>query len=183
MKYTPLKILIVVTFLFSCKKEDVNTYPNLICNPSFEINGQGSLECWTIGYDYITYPDLFSSDVPPNGGNFSLSLSGGKDVDFEPYVEGCVTNIAGNKIINLSAYVKSLYGGQPIYLWLEQVREGQVIKSKCDMSWAFNGWRKFKVIDTLFLDTKDSIRVKIIQTTGQNSGALVDLVEMTQIKI
>ena len=185
MKYILTTILLTIIFLQACKKEQENidlsipSVNNLVCNPSFEINGQGSLNCWTVVKDFITYPDTFSTEVPPNGGQFSLRLEGTKDVNWDPYAESYVTNISGQKIVSISAYIKSLYGGQAIYLWLEHVRSGQIIKSKADYSLAFNGWRKFNVTDTLFLQTQDSLRIKIIQSTGQNSGAFIDMVEMT----
>lgn len=179
-----LTSILIVSILIACKKEiiDKPTSPiinNLICNPNFEINGQASLNCWNVVKDFTTYPDTFSTVVPTNGGQFSLCLNGTKDVNWDPYAETYITNISGQKIISLSAYVMSLYGGQPIYLTLDHIRGGQVIESKSDSDWAFNGWKKFIVLDTLSMQNQDSLRVKIIQTTGQNSGAYIDLVELT----
>lgn len=181
-----LTSMCIACILIACKKEKEisndqtsSSTNNLICNPSFEINGQASLNCWNVVKDFTTYPDTFSTEVPSNGGQFSLSLNGTKDHNWDPYAETYVTNISGNKNISLSAYVKSLYGGQAIYLTLDHIRGGQVIASKSDFSWAFNGWKKFIVLDTLSMQSQDSLRVKIIQTTGQNSGAYFDLVELT----
>jgi hypothetical protein len=174
--------LMPIVFLLSCKKDksigSPAPSPSLICNPSFEINGQGSLHCWNLVKDFATYPDTFSTDVPPNGGQFSLRLEGVKDVNWDPYAETYVTNLSGQKIVSLSAYAKTLYGGQSIYLWLEHVRSGQVIKSKSDNKWAFSGWQTLLVTDTLTLQSQDSLRIKIVQTTGQNSSAYIDLVEL-----
>ena len=51
---------------------DTSAAPNLICNPSFERDGHGSLECWRIVKDFTTYPDTFVQIAPPGGGQFSL---------------------------------------------------------------------------------------------------------------
>jgi hypothetical protein len=181
-----LTSILIACILTACKKDkeiiDNPTTPiinNLVCNPSFEVNGHGSLNCWNIVKDFTTYPDTFSTVVPTNGGQFSLRLDGVKDVNWDPYAETYITNISGQKIISVSAYVMSLYGGQPIYLNLDHLRGGLVIDSKSDFHWAFNDWKKFNVVDTLSIQSQDSLRIKIIQTTGQNSGAYIDLIELT----
>ena len=185
MKYFLAIILTAIIVLPACKKEQEgnDTSPpsvnNLVCNPSFEINGQASIDCWTVVKNFNTYPDTFSTDVPTNGGQFSLRLEGTSDTDWDPYAESYVTDISGNKIVSLSAYIKALLGGQPIYLWLEHIRGGQVIESKSDHHWAFKGWKEFSVTDTLLLQPQDSLRIKIIQTTGQNSSANIDMVKLT----
>ena len=181
-----LILILFTSILISCKKdtEIINnpTPPiinNLICNPSFEISGHGSLNCWKIVKDFTTFPDTFSTIVPTNGGQFSLRLDGIKHVGWAPFAEIYITNLSGLKVISLSAYVMSLYGGQSIDLTLEHIRGGLVINSKSDYHWAFSGWRKFTVLDTLSVNNDDSLRVKIIQNNGQNSGAYIDLVELT----
>ena len=186
MKQNITLLLLASLIILSCNKDKETaddilspTTNNLVCNSSFEINGKGSLSCWSVVKDFIIYPDTFSTEAAPNGGNFSLRLEGTKDANWDPYAENYVTNISGQKIVSLSAYIMSVYGGQSIYLYLEHIRTGQVIKSKSYYDWAFNGWKKFSVTDTLTLQTQDSLRIKIIQTTGQNSGAYIDLVEMT----
>lgn len=186
-KTVPILILLLLTSIFLAYNKDNEiidnpSFPgtnNLVYNPSFEMNGHGSLNCWNIVKDFTTYPDTFTTLVPNNGGNYSLRLEGSKDVNWDPYVETYITNISGLKIVSLSAYIMSLYGGQAIYLTLDHIRGGQIIDSKSDSHWAFNDWKKFIVIDTLTLLNQDSLRVKIIQNTGQNSGAYIDLIELT----
>jgi hypothetical protein len=177
--------LIFIVLIFSCKKDKVeknilthNTSVNLVCNSSFEINNLQSINCWNIVKDFSTYPDTFSTDVPHDGGYFSLRLNGIRDVNWEPYAETFVTNLSGEKIISLSAYIKAVYGGQVTNLILEQIRAGMVIRNKIFSDYAINGWEKFIINDTLTMLTTDSLRIKIVQTTSQNSGSLIDLVEL-----
>ncbi|MES2380881.1 MAG: hypothetical protein V4538_07555 [Bacteroidota bacterium] len=183
MKYILITILIASTFMACEKDKEISDNPtpinNLINNASFEINGKGSVNGWNLVKDFRTFPDTFSNTVPVGGGQFSLRLEGTKDVKWNPYAETYITNISGKKIISLSAYIRSLYGGQDIYLSLYHIRGGQVIDSKSDSHLAFNDWKKFSVIDTLSLQNQDSLRVKIMQSTSQNSGAYIDLVELT----
>ena len=157
---------------------DTSATPNLICNPSFEQDGRGSLACWHIVKDFTTYPDTFVQLAPPQGGQFSLRLEGYRDVAWDPFVETFVTNLSGSRALTLSAEVMAIAGGQAIELWLKHIRNGQVIDSTVDVHWAFNGWLRFAVTDTLVLQPQDSLQVKILQNTGQNSLCYVDWVEL-----
>ena len=177
-----LTFILIGSIFMACQKEKNSTLPitnNLICNPSFEVDGHGSLNCWNIVKDFTTFHDTFATMAPTNGGKFSLRLEGIRDVHWDPYAETYITNISGQKVISLSAYIMSLLGGQPIYLYLDHIRGGKVIESKSDCDWAFNDWKKFIVTDTLTLQNQDSLRVKIVQTTGQNSSAYIDLVALS----
>ncbi len=155
---------------------DTSATSNLICNPSFERGGHGSLECWRIAKDFTTYPDTFVYMAPPQGGQFSLRLEGYRDVAWDPYVETFVTNLSGTRNLALTAEVMAVAGGQAIELWLKHIRNGQVIDSTVDVHWAFNGWLQFAVTDTLILQQQDSLQIKILQNTGQNSLCYVDWV-------
>lgn len=131
-----LTLIVIASILMACKKDkeiiDSPTPPiknNLVCNPSFEINGQGSLNCWNVVKDFTTYPDTFSTVVPTNGGQFSLRINGINDVNWDPYAETYITNISGQKVISLSAHVMSIYGGQPIYLTLDHIQQTRIVRA------------------------------------------------------
>ncbi len=178
-------LAIPMLFLNSCQLDvqdviiphhEIPDTSNLICNPSFELDGHGSLECWRIVKDFTTYPDTFVQIAPPGGGQFSLRLEGYRDVAWDPYVETFVTNLTGTRNLTLTAEVMAIGGGQAIELWLKHIRNGQVIDSTVDVHWAFNDWLQFRVTDTLTLLPQDSLQIKILQNTGQNSLCYVDWV-------
>ncbi|MCC6385340.1 MAG: hypothetical protein LC117_06965 [Bacteroidia bacterium] len=140
-----LTSVFIASALIACKKDKENTesqtpdnnptppvITNLVCNPSFELNGYRSLNCWTLVKDFTTSPATFSNVVPINRGIFSLRLNGIKDLNWNPYAETFITNIPAQKIISLSAYIMTVYCRQPICLILDQIRGGQAIDSKSD---------------------------------------------------
>ncbi len=86
-----LIILILTTLIFLQCNDDSVTSPeighNLIVNPSFEENGNASLEGWVIAGDTL---NRFTNDTPPNGGNWAVTIN---SVWISPLVNGIYTTV------------------------------------------------------------------------------------------
>lgn len=134
---------IFIAVIISCSS---SSEINLDCNESFESNHQPYFSCWKLVMDTLTYSNLYSSNVPPNDGNFSLKLAGSEDSSFEPYAETYITQLSGQYYLQISAYIKSLHSGQSIHLSATQKRNNAIIKTAEYSDGAFNGWKNFKIV-------------------------------------
>ena len=140
-----------------CKQSPVepSTDYNLLSNGSFELNNTPTLEGWRFGNQQLT---KLSSDVPPNGGNWSLQLTS----DWAPttgFVYAPITNIKSGNIIRLSAFVRATgkFGGRGIITLSvgPKVYNGHMKSS----SSSDTVWNQISVTDTLTLSSSDTLWV------------------------
>lgn len=164
---------ISIAVIISCSS---NSEINLVCNASFESNRQPDISCWKLMMDTLTYSDWYSTDVPPNGGTFSLKLAGSEDASFEPYAETYITKLSGKYHLHISAYIKSLYGDQSIHLSATKKRNNAIIQTAEYRDGAFNEWKNFKIVQEFQMDSTDTLFIGITQSSGQNSACLIDMV-------
>jgi hypothetical protein len=163
---------ISIAVIISCSNSEIN----LVCNESFESNHQPDLSCWKLVMDTHTYSDWYSTEVPPNCGNFSLKLVGSEDASFEPYAETYITQLSGKYHLQISAYIKSLYGDQSIHLSATKKRNNAIIQTAEYRDGAFNEWKNFKIVQEFQMDSTDTLFIRITQSSGQNSACLIDMV-------
>ncbi len=108
--------LYIAAFLFlvaSCKKEDVPAGLT-ITNGSFE-NGSFSTEGWT------TQNTSSSTDVPADGGTYSLKIDPGTFPD-EGYADYTIEDLSGTKNLRLTCYCKA-FGAWPGSVTMRKLEE------------------------------------------------------------
>jgi len=148
-------LLALISFLSmnTCKQNSVspnNLVPNLIQNPSFEVNGQPSLQTW-VADTMLVKP---VQDAPTGGGNWSIHLEAGWVS--EGAATTFVTGQSGTGVYRLSAYVKNIVvgGTLSVGLWKNSTMNNGKI-ARADSA----GWQQVTLIDTLTLQPNDSIIV------------------------
>ena len=110
-------VICLCTVIYSCHKDQDDLQlsnitdqplllPNLIQNPSFELNGQSSLQYWNYTFGACCI-DTFSTDTAPGGGNFALRLEP-MWVPAEGAVETYITGLTGTKPFSFRFYGKVL---------------------------------------------------------------------------
>jgi hypothetical protein len=136
---------------------------DLLANPSFELNGSPSLQDWTQAYT-DTSVHFFSSDVPPDGGRYSIVIDA---VWGPPYtVSQAVPADAGNHRYEFSAWAKrSGFGGQ---MRISLQRSDSTYFEKT-MNIVDTAWTQYSIIDTVTAESGDSV---VVSVTGGFSQLL-----------
>ena len=160
MKFSLLKKLFLLSALIiinACVEEDPTapTEENLMINTSFEKNGNPSSDGWQLptGSD-------FSSDVPPNGGDYSLELNATNPPEVFATIKVPVkTQYTINK---LSFWAKSTGVTSNIFgkAVLSHVRNGVEIKTRSILLDQIT-WQTFSIQDTFNVAAGDSFLVKL----------------------
>ncbi|HEY6435302.1 MAG TPA: hypothetical protein VIY47_01815 [Ignavibacteriaceae bacterium] len=144
-----LFILFVIVYSCNDKETTAPTEENLLVNTSFENNGRFSSGGWTLPSQSDS-----SSDVPPNGGYFSLIMEAGNPPE-SAYIKVPVkTQFNKFKLTFWSKY--SVVEGKAV---LSLIRSGAVIKS---MSILVEDiiWQSYTIQDTFTVATGDSFMVQ-----------------------
>ena len=160
---TSFLILVFPCIFVACKKsgESLVTPPttdiNLLTNGSFESNGVPSLQTWR-GYNpNDTTRVSFSTDVPPQGGYFSLRLK--NEWTFAGGVIAVVPAFLGTHQYRLSAYAKcEPYPRAHGYMTLGFLQSDSLVKENAYFI-SDSGWVACSLIDTLSASSGDSILV------------------------
>jgi hypothetical protein len=162
-----LFFIFMLLFIFcSCNEEETTapTDENLLLNTSFEKNGRFSAEGWKLA----ALSDS-SSDVPPNGGSFSLVLQA--NAPPEDYASIKVPVKTQYTINQLSFWAKSTGISSGIYgkAILSQVRNGSQIKSSSILIDEVDGivWQNYSIRDTFNIAPGDSFMVQLTGGTAQ----------------
>ena len=149
---------------------------NLVPNPSFEVNGQPTLQFWVAD----TFLTAFVQDTPPGGGTWSLRISPGW-IPQEGYARMYVTGLSGVWILQLTVWIKSL-NGWPGSASLGQWSKGGWVTNKkmfCDST----SWTQISIVDTLSLHPIDTVAIDL--SAGVTEVAygedLFDLVRLVSI--
>ena len=149
---------------------------NLISNPSFELNGQPTLQSWVAD----TFLTAFVQDTPPGGGTWSLRIDPGW-IPQEGYAQTYITGLSGISILELTVWIKSLNrwrGSATLGQW----SKGEWVTNKridCDSA----SWTQISIVDTLSLLPTDTVAVHL--SAGVTEVAfgedLFDLVRLVSI--
>ena len=159
-------IILLAIFISGCT-EETTTEPseeNLLINTSFEKNGMFSADGWTLPSNSDS-----SSDVPANGGKYSLLLY--SNAPPEVFAEIKVPAMTQFSDFRLSLWSKSIGVTNNVYgkAILSLIRNGSVIKSQSvtldDIS-----WRNYSIEDTFSVAENDSFKVQLSGGVNQILG-------------
>lgn len=175
-----LFLFTLLLFLYSCAEEETTepTDENLLVNTSFEKNGQASSEGWI-----LPSGSEFATDVPPNGGSYSLVLEATQPPEDYAFIKVPVkTQYPINK---LTFWAKSTGVTNNIYgkAILSLVRNGSQIKSN---SILVDGivWQSYSIRDTFNVADGDSFMVQFTAGISQllSGKTYFDLCQLQGIK-
>ena len=191
MKYFTTVILVAATLTtLGCKKSSSVTGPggqqgqlDLIGNSSCEQGGVPSIAGWR-----QSYPDTgfihFSSDVPVNGGQYSVSLKNGWGP--LPSLQAIVPAPSGTHQYRISLWSKTLPLGPLVY-----ASGGVSIRQKAPDTLIFHKWLTFSdtvwtehmLLDTIVTKQDDSLVVSISggQSQWSSGQTLFDLVRFIKL--
>jgi hypothetical protein len=180
MKMGGLKLLTgIVLFILSVQGCTMQTNSAEIeiplVNPSFEINGAPSLQGWTYN-DCCPQLHGFSTDVPPHGGQFSVSI----DFAGGPYwIYAILPVSAGLNSYTFSAWAK--YWGLRGHLWIAR-KHGNEIDIIRTVTIADTSWRQYFVTTPVILGIGDSLVVGLDGGSEQLVGgtSYFDLCKLVQ---
>ena len=174
-----LPALLISLFLISCNEEEVTepTEENLLLNTSFEENGVASAEGWK-----LPQSSEFSTDVPPNGGSFSLKLQAGSPPEYAYITVPVKTQYTINRLkfwSKSTGVTSDIYGEASLSL----VRNGTELESRNIQIDAIT-WTTFSIQDTFDVAEGDSFIVKFSGGFTQllSADAYFDLVQLQGIK-
>ncbi len=156
-------ICLLLSAALSCKKDGITEPPCdqiILIDESFEKDGRGSLAGWVP--DDTTSHIKFSLDVPPGGGDWSLTIETGWFQIF--YVSKKVPLFRGKNRYRLSFWAKAKYVQGFAYLNLNQGDSSGIRRL---ISVTDTAWSMYSVIDTISADTGDSILVGLTGGIGQ----------------
>ncbi len=155
-------VCLVIFYFSSCKNPVDNktgTEENLIQNSSFELNGNPTREGWTYysNFPTDTSDGIFSNDVPPGGGNWSLVVGVGDRV--VKYLETKVAAPTGEHYYRLSAWAKT-YSSDPgsgsSFISLALNDSIRKLFGPQDTT-----WRYYESIDTILTRPGDTLDVRL----------------------
>lgn len=173
-------VFILLLIFCSCNEEETTapTDENLLLNTSFEKDGRFSAEGWTL-------PALSdsSSDVPTNGGSFSLVLQANAPPEVFAFIKVPVkTNYSINK---LTFWAKSTGVSSDIYgkAVLSLVRNNVEMQSR-SIQIDQIAWQSFSILDTFNVAVGDSFMIKFSGGINQlfSAEAYFDLCQLQGIK-
>ncbi|MBM3436987.1 MAG: hypothetical protein FJY07_12315 [Bacteroidetes bacterium] len=140
----------IVILQCACKKNtDEATLKHVfqISNPSFEINNNPSLDGWSANNSSI-----FSNDVPPGGGNWSIMLSA--DWDPENYVQTSVHLDGGAYRYKLSTWAKKQGEGGAVCLLLNNAYRKSIAVTDTT-------WNIYTITDTISASAGDNLTIEL----------------------
>ncbi len=149
----------LVILISGCEKECPTELTeeglNLITNSSFEINGNKSIDGWTLHSNFLDVG--FSNDVPPFGGNWSVVLYGGDRI-VPMYLETKIAAPLGCNRYRLSIWAKfkDPQGYGKGYVNFNKNRSNGKYFTIQDSIWNY-----YELIDTLTTTNGDSLYVII----------------------
>ncbi|MFK7921888.1 MAG: T9SS type A sorting domain-containing protein [Bacteroidia bacterium] len=167
---------------------------NLISNPDFEINGERNCQDWyQENGDSLNCPcDSISSDTicgrfyqntPPNGNIWPWGM--GAEGNYPPNrIQTYLTGLSGTNSYKLSIWMKLEEGnGAKGYAGISIKSQGQITLGP-SVSGSARDWVKYTIIDTLSLQSTDTVIVSLIAAAaGPGWGTvLFDLVELTLVE-
>jgi len=165
--------------LFSCNEEEVTepTEENLLLNTSFEENGVSSAEGWK-----LPQGSEFSTDVPPNGGSFSLKLIANSPPEYAYIMVPVKTQYTVNRLkfwSKATNVASDIYGEASLSL----IRNGAELKSRSIQIDVIT-WTTFSIQDTFDVAEGDSFKVQFSGGITQlfSADAYFDLVQLQGIK-
>ncbi len=174
----PLLLIISIGCRQQTESISIVSGENLLQNPSFEENGNSSGDYWRIH----NYPGLqFAKDAPPNGGTWSLSLTG----DWRPasaYVSQTLVTPAGVRDFRLTFWTKNEWGGNQVLVRGIYADTTQTVASLTAQ--ASSDWRQFSLTFQLPTPAPDSLRVELWAPPTQLARiiTLYDLVSLEAIQ-
>ena len=156
-----ITFILLMSLMVSCKDNFITPNPepvNLIDNPSFETNGQPSLQSWWISYTVLSN---IIQDAPPAGGKFSLELSPGW-VPQVCFARAFVSGQSGTGMFKLTACMKNNSHGLlwRAYVSLGHMASNQWVRYKSISSDSTN-WTTVSIIDTMLLQASDTLAVQL----------------------
>ena len=138
----------------------------LIVNGSFEHNGNPSLDGWNQSYA-DTNSVQFSTDVPLNGGRYSVSLLNNWGA---PELRSFVAAPKGTYRYHLSVWSKCLppigWGGSMGAIRIDHQTMDSLIHRKW-MSFSDSLWTKYTLLDTITCNQGDTLIISISPGIGQ----------------
>lgn len=146
-------IVMIITFgmlHFSCKETTVEptTPVNEISNPSFEVDGKPSIAGWS---QSDTSFIKFSGDVPPGGGNWSVSI---ETIWGTSRIRTNIQPDNGTHRYYLSTWSKIQGVGGEIYLILNNTVRKKIFV-------ADTIWNVYTIIDTISAKSGDTITIQL----------------------
>lgn len=148
-------VILIILFIYNCSNNENSINPpnsTTLFSTSFEENGFFSAEGWTLPSNSDS-----STDVPPDGGKYSLLLN--SNLPPEVYAEVKVPVMTQFNDYKLSLWSKSSGGiyGKAI---LSLVRNGSIIKSQ---SVSIDGitWKSYSIEDTFNVSENDSLMIQL----------------------
>jgi hypothetical protein len=176
--------LVLFLIVGSCNENSISVIrhsQNLIQNPSFESNGQPTLQSWIADTAYVK----FVRDVPSGGGQWSVHV----EAPWVPPGEGVTTYITGQSgtgVYKLSAFVKTMIVGGHLMLGIWKDGSPGDFKSAIAEQADSTGWAEVTLLDTLSLEATDSIWVHFTvgccMTRIPANQARLDLVKLERIQ-
>ncbi len=158
---------VFVFFFLSCKNpvdnhQELNE--DLIQNSSFEVNGNPTINGWTYHSNIPsdTLQEIFSNEVPPSGGNWSLLLVVGDRV--MKYLQTKIAAPVGYNLYKLSVWAKSYWSsprGSPSYIAIylnDSIRKRVDIK---DSTWTY-----YETCDTILTQVGDTLTIELNSGTA-----------------
>ena len=173
-------LILLAIFISGCTEEETTapTDENLLLSTSFEKNGQASSEGWT-----LPPGSEFSTNVPPNGGSYSLVLEATQPPENYAFIKVPVkTNYTINQLTfwAFSSGVSSNIYGRAI---LSLFRNGSQVKSS---SVIVDGivWKSYSIRDTFNVAAGDSFMVQFTAGVSQllSGKTYFDLCQLQGIK-
>jgi len=160
-----IRVLIIATVLIfilaGCSNESSTNPPtgNTIMETSFESDGKFYTNGWT-----LTSLSDSSTDVPPDGGNFSLKLKAGQPPEVYAEMKIPVSIMANEYRFSFWSRYSTIQGKAILSL----IRNGASIKSR-SIQIDEIVWRSFSITDTFSVAAGDSF---LVQLTGGFSQLL-----------
>ncbi len=167
-------VCLLVCVLLSCKNpvdSQQETSEDLIHNTSFEINGNPTTNGWTY-HSNLAGDTLFSHDVPPSGGSWSLVITVGDRV--VRYWSTTVAAPGETQRYRLSVWAKA-YRDTPISSpsFVALALNGTVLQRRDIQD---STWRYYETIDTVSTQMGDSLTVELnAGTTYRGQRSYFDL--------
>lgn len=178
MKAIVLFLSLLLTFFYSCTQyvepDDPEPESRTLIFASFESGGNASMSNWISPGPPIV---KFATDVPPNGGNFSIFL---KAREIGAYVYTTVPALEGTHNYRLTFWSKSTEDPGSLQIYLKQ--NGSKINKKREFIYE-SEWTSF-IIETEFTAAAgDSIEVMLVGSLyivpqGFNYFDLIKLVNL-----
>ena len=157
---TSVSLAVTTLLLLSCR-EDLTVAPDsdptnqsaILLNSSFELGGVSTLQGWTASNEQLT---TFLADTPPDGGNWSLSISSTPGPG--AFIEAKVPASTGTRTYKVSVWAKYLRTTGTISI-IQKSQNTTFIRSSVSVEDTL--WTSHLRLDTLTTVTGDSVGVRL----------------------